>query len=166
MGLQERIENLPEEKQIELSIKLLEIGLPIWTEFAQNNKLEYTDTVVGMHHRIDENIVDKAISFAKVQFENKEGVLKSFLRHRATKFIEQEFWEPITALQDLDWEIPEPPKLVFYSAYNLIEKLAGKENSVLGELIIYVSINQSIDAIQRKGIISNEEVREIVKNAG
>jgi hypothetical protein len=56
--------------------------------------------------------------------------------------------------------------LIFYSTHNLLEKLSGKEKTVFNELTIYVSINQSIDAIQRKEIISTEEIKTIIKNAG
>ena len=141
MTLEKRIEKLPEKRQLELAIKFLEIGLPIWTEFAKNNRLEYTDTVVGMHHVIDYKIVEKAIELAKKTID------ENFKKHKVS-ILQEEYLEPITALQDLDWEIPEEPKLVFYSAHNLVEKLAGKEKTVFNELTIYVSINQSIDAIQ------------------
>ena len=55
--------------------------------------------------------------------------------------------------------------MIFYSAHNLLEKLAGKEKTVFNELTIYVSINQSIDAIQRKDIISTDKIKTILKNS-
>lgn len=165
MTLEKRIEQLPENKQIELAIKFLEIGLPIWTEFAKNNGLEYSDTVVGMHHKIDDKIVEKAIELAKRTIDKKNTLLNAFKKHRIS-ILQEEYLEPLTALQDLDWEIPEEPKLIFYSTHNLLEKLAGKEKTVFNELTIYVSINQSIDAIQRKDIISTDEIKKILKNAG
>lgn len=166
MTLEERIDNLQEINQIELAIKLLELGLPIWTEFANTNILEYADSVVGMYHRINKKIVENAINLSKVTIENKEGVLKSFRQHRITLVLEKEFLELVTALEDNDWRIPEEPKLILFSAYNLLEKLSGRDNSVFNESIIHVSINQSTDAIERKGLLSPEEIKTIIKNAG
>ena len=159
MTFEKIIENLPEKRQIGLAITFLEIGLPIWTKFAKNNRLEYTDTVVGMHHKIDYRIVEKTIELAEKIIDKKH----TFKKHKFS-ILQEEYLEPITALQDLDWEIPEEPKSILYSAYNLLEKLAGKEKTVFNELTIYVSINQSIDAIQRKNIISTDKIKTILKN--
>ena len=76
MTLEKRIEKLPEKRQLKLAIKFLEIGLPIWTEFAKNNRLEYADTVVGMHHKIDYKIAEKVIELAK------KAIGENFKKHK------------------------------------------------------------------------------------
>ncbi len=66
MALDKFIESIPELKRYELVIELLILALPIWKEYTKEKRvLEYTDTVVGMHHKVDRKIIERAILVAK-----------------------------------------------------------------------------------------------------
>jgi hypothetical protein len=66
------------------------------------------------------------------------------------------------ALQDEDWNLPEAVLKTFYSVYNLLGGVAGKETSLFGENIFYVSINQSIDALLVAKLLPIEDIRHIL----
>lgn len=72
-----------------------------------------------------------------------------------------EYIEPKTALQDNDWKLPEPVELTFYAAYNLLEQINGEKSTPDNDLV-YISINQSIDAILQSKIMNIEEVNEML----
>lgn len=158
MSLQDFLSTIPEKNQYELSVKFLTIGQPIWKNYANSNKnLEYTDTVVGMHHKVSKDIIQRTIDLASKEINSPESKTKQITE------LYQEFRDPIVSLQDMDWEIPESVLLIFYSAYNLIESLKGKKETYNGETMIYISINQSVDAITRENIKTFDEINIILK---
>ena len=65
MTLSEFVNNLDKKNQIELGIELIEIGLPIWKNYNAKNRIEYTDSVVGMYHKIDNELIEKSIKLLK-----------------------------------------------------------------------------------------------------
>ena len=50
MNLEEKIDSLPEQTRLELGIRFLEIGLPIWEKFAEESadKLTYYAFMLGL----------------------------------------------------------------------------------------------------------------------
>lgn len=158
MSLQDFLSSIPEKNQLELSVKFLTIGQPIWNDFASKNKnLEYRDTVVGMHHKVSKDIFQRTLDLASEEINSPQSKTKQITE------LYQEFRDPIVSLQDMDWEIPESVLLIFYSAYNLIESLKGKKETYNGETMIYISINQSIDAITREKIKTFDELNKLLK---
>jgi hypothetical protein len=81
----------------------LEEAVIVWERHASELKLKYRDSVVGMKHEIDARLPRRTL-------EGKES--RDDLRN--------EWLEPITALQDDDWELPEPARDAFYAAYNAL----------------------------------------------
>jgi hypothetical protein len=155
MSLQSYTESLPKEKQFRLAVKMARLALPIWQSYAAANELYYIDTVVGMKHTVDKQLLENTINAMEEQLNANAGGSK--LLHLAQQFI-----DPIVALQDLDWELPNDVQNVFYSVNSLMEAVRGKEKTVFGESTIYVSLNQSIDAITSSGKMSFEEVNNIL----
>ncbi len=66
-------------------------------------------------------------------------------------------------MQDLDWELPSPVELTFYATRNLLDKVNGEEVTVFDEPQIYVVINQAIDALSQEKIMSDVEIKELLK---
>lgn len=157
MTLEEYCATLPVKKQVELAIKFLNTALPIWESFVATNDLTYRDSVMLMEHTIDKNLPVIAIREAEKYFLSAEPGIPE-----ALKKIQFEFTEPVVALQDGDWDIPEAAKKFFYSVHNLIDALMGQTTTAFKESTIYVCINQAIDAIQLAGLLQDAQIREIL----
>lgn len=158
MTLKEFISSLEESAQYELALVLTNKTLSIWDNYSKTNKLEYVDTVVGMHHKVEKDILSRTLSTIKLELLNPKSQ-----RNKISK-LSEEFSDPIVAMQDLDWELPSPVELTFYSTRNLLDKVNGKEVTVFDEPQIYVVINQAIDALSQEKIMSDKEIKELLKN--
>ena len=156
MTLKEYINTLNEQKQFNLALELTERTLPIWNEYAKSNKLEYIDTVVGMHHKVDQELLIRTIQTVRNELETPKS------QGRQISQLQKEFSDPIVAMQDLDWELPYSVEKTFYAIRNLLEKLCGQETTVFDEPQIYVVINQAIDALSESRLMSDDEIKEIL----
>ena len=146
---------MPSNKRLDLAIRLTKLALPIWEKYADENKLTYRDTVVGMHHSVDRNLLKETVGFVEQDFHLKKEE-RIFFKLKA------QFDDPIVALQDMDWELPDEIQNIFYSIYNLLEAYCGKSYTSFGDLTIYVSINQAIDALETSGRLTVDELRGII----
>ena len=161
MSLKEFIELLDEQRQYKLAIGLLEKALPVWDNYAGSNKLEYIDSVVGMYHLVEEDILSRTLAVIKSELANPRT------RLRQIEELREEFSDPIVALQDLDWELPYPVEKTFYAVQNLLDKLSGEDITVFGEPLIYVVISQVVDSLIEAKIMTNEEIRDFMtRSAG
>ena len=163
MPLSELIDSFKKKNQIELAIELIEIGLPIWENYNSENRIEYTDSVVGMYHKINKNLIEKSIKLLK-KINGQNNFLTDKINGLKIKSLHDEIREPVVAREDDDFEIPTEVELILYSTSNLIEYIMGKSHSSLNENLAYISINQSIDAITKSGILSFDEIRNIIEN--
>ncbi len=163
MPLTELVNSLPKKSQIELAIELIEIGLPIWERYNSENPIEYNDSVVGMHHKIDKNLIAKSIKLLK-KINGRNNFLTDKINGIKIKSLHDEIREPVVARKDDDFEIPSEVELILYSTSNLIEYAMGKTYSLLNENLAYVSINQSIDAITKSKILTFDEIKNILEN--
>src|SRR5258706_3910399 len=161
MTLQEYTDSLPRDKQFDLALRLIKLSLPVWNSYADKNKLSYRDTVVGLTHSVDKKLLQNAIdTVGEYLHLNK---LEKFIGCRK-KLLElrRQFDDPIVALQDTDWELPDEVQKTSYAVYNLIDTLKGKEQTVFGDSTIYVSINQAVDALQTFKMLTVYEINEIL----
>ncbi len=107
--LYDKFISLDAEARRKAHIKACTCSLAVWDEFCQNGKkLSYRDSVVLMKHRIEKELPGKA--------------LQAVIQNAPCKDIAASYLEPISALQDMDWEPPEHIKYAFYSIYNLYRK--------------------------------------------
>ena len=157
MTLKELISTLEESSQYDLALTLTNKTLPIWDSYAKTNKLEYVDTVVGMHHKVEKDILSRTLSTIKQELLNPKT------QHRKIEQLREEFSDPIVAMQDLDWELPPPVELTFYATRNLLDKINGEEMTVFDEPQIYVVINQAIDALSQSKVMSDTEIKDLLK---
>ncbi len=157
MSLKEYTAALTEKQRFNLAIELIEQLLPIWNDFSSNKKnLEYVDTVVAMYHSVDKEIIERTTKLAKKWIDN-ESDKKELQR------LNNWFSDPIVALQDFDWEIPENIQLIFYSAHNLLGKLNGETKTIFGDEQLYLAINQAIDSIIKSGLMTENEIKELME---
>ena len=167
MDLPEFIDSLNEKNQIKLATELIEIGVPTWDKYVSKTPIEYTDSAVGMEHKIDNKLISKVLKLA-IKINDRPKIISKLIYRNRLQKLYNEIREPIVALQDDDFEIPLKVELILLSAYNLIEFLNGKKISFTKENVIYISINQSIDSITQSGILNFDDTREIMnkyKNA-
>lgn len=161
MTLQEFCNSLSKKKQIELAIVLIEKALPLWNQFAEQNELKYIDSVVGMNHQVPKKLIPDTINEIK-----KYATGSSFMRlfKSKTKLVKMRTYydDPVIAMQDFDWELPYCIERIFYSTYNLLETILGKEYASFNERTIFVAINQAIDALDTGKVLSEKEIKEIL----
>ncbi|MFW5871847.1 MAG: hypothetical protein ACOCUT_01950, partial [bacterium] len=127
MTLKEFIETLDKQTQYDLALTLTERTLIIWDNYAKENKLEYVDTVVGMHHIVDKDILSRTLKTIRHELTNPGTQQKQINKLR------DEYDDPIIAMQDLDWELPYPVEKTFYATRNLLDKINGQETTVFDE---------------------------------
>jgi len=161
MTLQKYTDSLPKEKQFNLAIRFAKLTLPIWDNYADKNDLSYRDTVVGMQHSVDRKLLLTTIN-AVEEYLNSNKLKKIFNGKGKLLELSRQFNDPIVALQDCDWELPDEVLKTFYSVHNLLDTLVEKEQTVFGESTIYVSINQAVDAIEKSKTLTFEEINEIL----
>lgn len=130
----ERFLALTMAQQKAVEIRLCRHALKNWESYcAQQNPeqqpLTYFDTVVGMIHQVEVDLPRKAL--AEVEQEQVQSKLYSAYN------------EPIVALQDQDWELPEYAEYAYYALYNLWRKYMLKQR--LDPLLI---LNQALASIQ------------------
>jgi hypothetical protein len=162
MTLQKYIEELPNDRQFKVAIRLANLVLPIWDNYATNYKLSYRDSVVGLKHKVDKNILKNAIVEAET-YINLSKIKKNIDGKNKLTEILGHFDDPIVALQDTDWELPDEVEKTFYAVYNLIESLYGSEKTVFDDSTIYVSINQAIDALITSKTLTFDEINIILE---
>jgi hypothetical protein len=164
MSLPELINSFKKKNQIELAIEFIEIGLPIWENYNSENRIEYTDSVVGMYHKINKNLIEKSIKLLK-KTNRQNNFLTDKINALKIKSLHDEIREPVVAREDDDFEIPIEVELILYSTSNLIEYVMGKTHGSLNENLAYISINQSIDAITKSKIKTFDQINEILNYA-
>ncbi len=156
MALDEIVANLSRQHQLELAILFVEKTQGIWEAYTVSGTLDYTDTVVGMYHVVKPDLLSRSLEIFRNEQKNPGT------NAPAVKALLDEFADPIVAMQDDDWEMPDEVEKTFYATYNLLKKLDGEETTVFNESTIYLVMNQAIDALLTSGVMSLEEVNNLV----
>ena len=161
MTLQEFCDTLPESKQVELAVNLIKHILPVWDNYAKQSSLSYRDTVVGLTHTVPKQLLADTINEVEIYF-SVPMLLRKLKRKDKLIKLYSHFSDPVIALRDTDWELPQAVEKTFYSVYNLTGSIVDKKKTIFDESAIYVSINQAIDAIQLTGLLSEKQIQEII----
>ena len=164
MTLQEYTESLSSQQQLKLAVRLAKLALPIWSKYANENDLAYRDSVVGLTHSVDKKILQDTIESIE-EYLSSNKFKKILNGKRKLMSIRSQFDDPIVALQDLDWELPDPIQKTFYSVYNLIDSLLGETQTAFGDSTIYVSINQAVDALDSSKILTSDDIKKIISDS-
>ena len=161
MTLEEHISNLPKEKRFDIAIRLTRLTLPIWDNYADKNELTYRDTVVGLQHSVDREFLKNTINEVE-RYVLTNRINKAIIKNFDLLALSRQFREPIVALQDSDWELPNEVERTFYAVHNLLDSALGKEKTAFDEATIYVTINQAIEALESSNLLTEIEIREIL----
>ena len=161
MTLEEHIENLQKDIQFDIAIRLTKMSLPIWDKYADKNELTYRDTVVGLHHSVDRALLKNTID-AVEKYISTNMINKEIIKNTDLLSLSRQFSDPIVALQDIDWELPNEVEKTFYAVHNLLDAALGKEMTAFNESTIYVTINQAIDALNNSKTLTEEEIRKVL----
>jgi hypothetical protein len=164
MTLEDSIEALPEGGRVTLALHLLRMALPIWDVHTQGKAVRYRDSVVAMDHCIAPDLLARTIDMVD-RHRRAPWFLKWLLKRIGLMRLAGEFDDPPVSLQDLDMEWPEPVKLAFYAAHNLLEHSIKGGRTYNGHLLVYVSINQVADALVLGGIMKTHELDTLVREA-
>jgi hypothetical protein len=161
MTLEEHIDNLPKDKQLDIAIRLTRLTLPIWDKYANKNELIYRDTVVGLQHSVDISLLKNTID-AVEKYISTNKINKAIIKNIDLLKFSRQFSDPLVALQDLDWELPNEVERTFYAVHNLLDSALGIEKTIFNEATIYVTINQAIEALESSKLLTEKEIREIL----
>lgn len=161
MTLQEHIDSLSKDKQFDIAIRLTRSALPVWDKYADNNELAYRDTVVGLNHSVDRQLLQNTIN-AVEKFVSTNRIKRTAIKNVDLLSSDKQFSDPIVALQDTDWELPYEVERTFYAVHNLLDAALGKVKTVFNETTIYVAINQAVDALASSKTMTEEEIRKIL----
>lgn len=156
MSLEDYTKTLDFNQQFELFLVLSQHIIPEWDKFStEKSNLWYSDSVVGLTHHIRPEIVNDILDLIvqRLQFPKLLDKIKELRREIA---------EPIVALQDDDWDIPEHIKLFFYACNSILDRFAGEKLTRFSEDQMYLAINQICDSILTAKIKNYAELNEIL----
>jgi hypothetical protein len=145
----------------DLAFRLIDAALPIWKDYAfKKRRLTYRDTIAGLVHHVDRDLLENTLNSCR---SLTDAISEDSLKVAMSKLYRYEtcFEDPIIAIQDSDWNLPEAVECVFYSVYNLLRSVLGKVESTFGESSLYVSINQASNALILSKRMSPEAIAEL-----
>ena len=127
--LYDKFISLDAEAKKKAHIKACCYSLSVWDKFILDGQyLNYSDSVLSIKHRIEEGLPKNA--------------LQAIMDNAPSKEISELYLEPISALQDMDWETPEHIEYAYYSIYNAYRKYC--EGFDIDDWLI---INQSLSSV-------------------
>jgi hypothetical protein len=155
MNLQEFCKYISAVKEFNMAIKFAFIALPVWDNYCKNNSPCYTDSITGLIHKVDSNLLINTLNESLAYFSDAE-------KSNRLSELYKNFDDPVIALQDMDWDLPDEVERIFYSVYNIARGLLSEVDNENDQLIFYVAINQAIDVIESEGILTERQIRDIL----
>ena len=129
-SLREDFAKLSAEERRRVHLYLSEHALSNWHEFcADQPRIRYVESVCGTHQSVDTSLPDDAFTCVQQSQQNEE--------------IARRYQEPISAMQDLDLELPDSVAFAYYAIYNLFRKYAGHES-----IDDWLIVNQALSSEQ------------------
>lgn len=150
---------MPADKQLKVATHLVRLTLPIWMTRMREEGISYVDSVVGMHHVLEMDLVPAILEISS-KIANPQGttghetLMAEALKLRST------ILDPVVALQDGDLELPENVLKTLYAAYNLIDHVCGFVNAKGKPGLLAIVANQAVDALVAAGIWSMDDLIE------
>lgn len=150
MNLEEYCNSLPKTQQLELALHVTKTALPAWEDYTDNHPLSYRDSVVNLQHDVPKRLLTDTV----------EELEKSPANMEKLRQLHALFQDPIIALQDGDWKLPNALEKIFYAVYNL------SEAALTNAPTISLAINQAIEALETEKILSEVQIRDIIQEYG
>src|SRR5690606_31700188 len=109
--IDEKVRGFNKYQRFGFTLKLIELMLPLWDQYAaEKYSLYYIDSVVGMHHKVKADLINRT-------FEIGKKSLMEDLKVPELIALSDDYGDPIVAIQDMDWEIPREIEWLFYASY-------------------------------------------------
>jgi hypothetical protein len=112
-----------------------------------------------MKHNIHKGLLTETVDAVEEYIKTHRIIRVMNGKSRQMSLLKQ-FEDPVIALQDMDWKLPDEVQKTFYAIYNLLEASIGKEQTTFNEPTIYISINQAIDALETSKEMTFEEINK------
>lgn len=164
--LDEFCQSLTDAAQVELAIRCARISLPIWEGYhlAEPGKLGAINAFILPENRVRggaHGLAADMLSRALKELEAVRSEGSDPKKNRAINFYLATFLEVLT-LKNWDELLPGSVRLAFTSVFNILAFLLLRRKNEAGETLIYLSINQSLDAVMREKILSQAEIETIL----
>jgi hypothetical protein len=127
---------------------LAQIALRKWEEFSKSGSVprSYIESVAGTNQSVDFDLPRKAFDCVIGGLDASE--------------IQKQYGEPICALQDDDWALPEEAVYAYYAIYNLFRKYALSE-----PIDDWLIVNQSLSSLGSTSDLGWLTLAEAVRQA-
>ncbi|MCP4441128.1 MAG: hypothetical protein GY810_19560 [Aureispira sp.] len=131
----------------------IEWALPIWEKLVAKypKKLRYW-SFLFTHHKVKADLPQRTLNLAKTILSQTTTDINIGATQAQLDELYTEYMEPIIALQDDDWDLPDAALWAFYGSYNLCRALK-QGDYYAGESLFYVSRNQGLSALDSAGLI-------------
>lgn len=163
MTLQEYIKGLSNNKRFRIAVELTKQALPIWDAYADKHKLTYRDPENGLSQHIDRKLLGNIIEAIETYLKSDSSE-KTTNKEDELEELSKQFDDPIVALEDSIWIVPKEIEVLFFSVYNLMENIIGKDQNETDETLIYTTINQAADALIKNKLKTFHEIINLCRD--
>lgn len=136
-----RFLGLSEDDRISALVLACEPALTKWMTWAAKEKPVYVDTVVGMRHVVDIDLPVRALEQVRQRHENPDP-----------SDVIQAYVEPIVALHDMDWEMPNNLELAYYAVYNLHRLVYEPQDTITPSLVLEQAIAGALQEVDEQTV--------------
>jgi hypothetical protein len=165
--LDEYCNSLPEHAQVAMSMRLIEVVLPIWEKHVAQHPddLAKVNALITAEHKVRGGLAKIAASLPRSALRELQKTIaakrdlngsSSLRRYLAT------FMEPLTN-QAWDDALPLSVQLVFTATWNLLTYLLFRRKTKEDETHVYVAVNQACDAILREKVLSQDDLNRVLQ---
>ncbi len=165
--LDEYCNSLPEHAQIAMSMRLIEIALPLWEEYVKKHpdELANVNALITQGHRVHGGLAKIAESLPRSALHELQTMIaekKDLNRSSSLKRYLATFMEPLT---NPGWDdvLPLSVRLVFTAVWNLLTYVLYTQKNQEGETHIYIAVNQACDAILREKLLSQNDLESVIQ---
>jgi hypothetical protein len=172
--LDEYCNTLSDAAQLKIALRFAALSLPVWNNYFSgqpdaiekvNALIESGSKVQGGTKRIEINFPARIVERIEKNYEQtvKEGLPVAALKNNPQ--LRSMFATCMQPLTNPDWDniLPHTVRLVFTSIWNMLTWIVFKRKSDTGETHIYISINQSIDALVSEKILTFAQADAILQ---
>jgi hypothetical protein len=172
--LDEYCNSLSDEAQLRMAIRLSREALPVWNDHLKkhpqdldklNALIKPENKVRGGQGKINQDFLKKAIDKIEQSYEKTKGSVWPIAGMKGDLLLHP-YW--VTLMQPLtnsSWDhvLSKPARLVYTSIWNILTWILYKRMNEQQETHIYISINQSCDALLSEDILKKEQIEKILR---
>jgi hypothetical protein len=171
--LDEYCNSLSDEAQLRIAIRLGREALPLWNNHFKkhpqdlnnvNALIKPENKVKGGQSKMDQDFLLRALDKIEQSYVKSKGSAWPVAGMKSDLLLHP-YW--VTLMQPLTnsgWDnaLPKPVRLVYTSVWNILTWILYKRMNEHQETHIYISINQSCDALLSENILKTEQIEKIL----